>query len=331
MKKDIWRNLVKDAPQLELIKISCPICHSNEYKTVAEGVDFEYFTCSNMFRFVQCSECQVVFLNPRPRQEDSDIIYPRHYYSFPTARGSGRHNRIVQKAWDILEQVRVKLFWKLLGKEKRKVLDLGCGSGRLLKLVKKYGYSEWKLAGIDFGLPDDFNKPELEGVKLYKGFFENIEFEEAPFDLIVAQQVIEHAYDPPALLNKIHKNLKPGGYAILDTPDFNGIDRKLFSKGYWGGYQFPRHTVLFTPETLCRLGESAGFEVIQCTKLLSPVIWILTFHHFLVGHGVPEKWAKALHYQTLPVIIFTTLFEMISIISFKWNSNMRIILRKPFN
>lgn len=328
MSKSVWEKLTRGTPELFLVRTPCPGCKSGRNTVVARGIDFEYFSCSNIFSFVRCDDCGTAYLNPRPRRSEYDIIYPNNYYSFVEGDKSERHNTLVQRAWDVLEKRRLKLFWKLLGKSNKKILDMGCGTGRLLKLLKKYGHPEWQLAGVESGLPEDFNLDGIDDARIYNGFFEEAEFEEAPFDLIVAQQVIEHAFEPSLMLEKTYNNLVPGGYAIFDTPNFNGIDRKIFSKSCWGGYHFPRHLTLFTPQTFGKLAVASGFEIVSCTNLASPVFWVLSVHNFLISAGVPPRWAAWIHYQTLPLICISTFIELFNLIA-RGTSNMRIIIRKP--
>jgi len=322
-----WAELTKGAPEISLINQLCPFCKSKEHVLIAQGIDYEYFSCSNIFSFVKCKECSLVFLNPKPEFKDFNIIYPSNYYSHVEAKESKSYNSLVQKAWDTLEEQRIKMFYNYLGKGKRKILDIGCGPGRLLSLIKKYGYYEWELSGVEFGL-DDAILAELEGVNIYKGYFEEVDFKEAPFDLLVTQQVIEHAYDPIRMLKKCCGILKPGGYAIFDTPNYDSLDRMIFSRTYWGGYHIPRHMTLFTPKTFSSLAEVSGFEVISIKKMISPVFWVLTVRNLLLGSGVTKKWADKIYYQNLFLLCVSTFIEIINLYLLRKTSNMRIVLRK---
>lgn len=46
----------------------------------------------------------------------------------------------------------------------------------------------------------------------------NIPFDEASFDLLIANHVMEHVSNDAKALCEIHRVLKPGGFAILQTP-----------------------------------------------------------------------------------------------------------------
>lgn len=47
---------------------------------------------------------------------------------------------------------------------------------------------------------------------------ENITFDDNHFDLIIANHVLEHVVDDDKALSEITRTLKPGGFAILQTP-----------------------------------------------------------------------------------------------------------------
>ena len=98
-----------------------------------------------------------------------------------------------------------------------------------------------------------------------------------------------------------------GGHAVFDTPNYDSMDRVLFRKKLWGGYHFPRHLTLFTPETFVRLAEELGFEVVGVVKMLSPVFWIMTLHNLCVSRGLPRWLCSRLTYRFLPHL---TMFEV---------------------
>lgn len=55
--------------------------------------------------------------------------------------------------------------------------------------------------------------PEIERVDMLE-----MQFEEQSFDLVIANHVLEHVNDELKALSEIRRVLKPGGYAILQTP-----------------------------------------------------------------------------------------------------------------
>lgn len=55
--------------------------------------------------------------------------------------------------------------------------------------------------------------PDIERVDML-----DMQFEDRSFDVVIANHVLEHVNDDLKALGEIHRVLKPGGYAILQTP-----------------------------------------------------------------------------------------------------------------
>ena len=93
--------------------------------------------------------------------------------------------------------------------KKGKILDVGCGSGDTLALLKKLGWDVYGLE-IDKNAVKVARERGLVNVKL--GGYEKIaSFPNNYFDSIRLYHVIEHIPDPRACLKLIYKKLKPGG------------------------------------------------------------------------------------------------------------------------
>ena len=56
--------------------------------------------------------------------------------------------------------------------------------------------------------------------------------------------------DPVLTLARIRDWLAPGGLLALETPNLDSWDARLFCARWWGGYHFPRHWVLFDPQSI---------------------------------------------------------------------------------
>lgn len=90
---------------------------------------------------------------------------------------------------------------------------------------------------------------------------------DAQFDMIVAGEIIEHISDQAAFLSNISKLLKPGGTALISTPNPSGIMSAL---GYWlvgherGG---DGHVCWQAPKTIRSLAQGFGLfleKTIHC-------------------------------------------------------------------
>ena len=142
------------------------------------------------------------------------------------------------------------------------------------------------------------------------------------------RHVLEHFENPKHLLLTAKRLLRPGGILVIDTPNIDAWDAKLFSKRYWGGYHFPRHWVLFNKRKLVSLCKLNGLDLISCKYFFSPAFWILSFHHFLLDKGY-STMSKFFNVGGLLPAIFVTTLDIAQTILTGKTSNMRIVLINP--
>jgi SAM-dependent methyltransferase len=80
------------------------------------------------------------------------------------------------------------------------------------------------------------------------------------WDLIICSQVLEHLFEPMKAVSQIYRLLKPGGYAILDSPwdyPYHGLPDY---DDYWR----------ISDKAMAQMVKSAGFEIIVC-KINNPL------------------------------------------------------------
>lgn len=97
-----------------------------------------------------------------------------------------------------------------------KLLDLGCNDGVLTtRLAKKI--STQNIFGVDI-VDEQIKIARHNGVEVSKfNLNENFLYDSDFFDVIHANQVIEHITDSDSFLEQLHRVLKSGGYAIIST------------------------------------------------------------------------------------------------------------------
>ncbi len=315
--------MTKPAIKTFLIE-QCNNCGSEEFLQIADSNDFEYETCCNNFKHVQCQNCGLIFLYNRPDLSTLPIIYPKQYrpYQFKKVL-----NPTVSKIRDLVQKNKINTL-KKYAKDNSFIIDVGCGSGTLLNLIKKYGYKSWALGGVDIS-EDSIDLLHLNGIKGYLGRFESMHWTAPMPDIIIMNQVIEHLDDPYAVTQKAFELLKPGGHFIIETPSVDGLDAKWFKNRYWGGWHTPRHWTLYSEKTLSYLLKKIGFGIEEISYLLSPTFWLQSLHHYTKEELNSKRIAILFDNKFLPSVFFATIFDLTLKIIYKKTSNLRIVARKP--
>lgn len=302
-------------------RTNCIICKSNHCELLTTGYDYEYKSCSNIFRIVRCKTCRNIYLNPKPALSEFSKIYPDDYYSYDFLNKKFSLAKIGKR---LIEKGYVKLYGGLIGSSGA-ILDVGCGDGRLLALLNKAGCN-WELHGVDFNKKG--NKiAEEKGLNIHYGKFEDVKFQRESFDLVIMNEVLEHLYDPSESLTTVREILKFGGYLVIETPCINSWDYRIFKNSYWGGYHIPRHINIFSRETIKSILKNAGFRVVKEESLLSPPFWILSMHNLLLDKGYSKKVVGFFNFYNPLLLMMFTLIDLIQK-QFGHTSTMRIIARK---
>lgn len=114
----------------------------------------------------------------------------------------------------MLRQVGVKV------DEHTRILDLGCGAGRLVKAGRNKGLDFY---GCGMQLEDAFDPAdaELRRRGIIREITENpyrLPFDDGTFDVIISDQVLEHVMDYPSTLRETQRVLKPGGCFLHSFP-----------------------------------------------------------------------------------------------------------------
>jgi SAM-dependent methyltransferase len=170
------------------------------------------------------------------------------------------------------------------------ILDVGCGDGFHLRILRDFGPATWRLEGLE---PDAkaVAAARSAGLTVHRGTIQEVSLPEGRYDLLMLIATIEHVDNPVAVLQAARALLKPGGRLIVVTDNADTYDFALFGRRHWGGYHFPRHWQLFTRQTLSMVAERSGLEVVGITTAISPVNWVYSVHNALTDWGAPE-WLR---------------------------------------
>jgi len=139
------------------------------------------------------------------------------------------------------------------------VLDIGCASGGFLSALAG---PSWKLSGIEMSEAAATAARRRCGAEVFVGDILDAPFPPASFDAITCFNVLEHVYEPKAVLVKLAEWLKPGGIFYTLMPNIDSAGARIF-RSYWYALELPRHFCHFSPATLRRLAQSAGLREVS--------------------------------------------------------------------
>lgn len=108
----------------------------------------------------------------------------------------------------------------------RNILDFGAGTGTNLTIPLAQTFPATRFLGVDNDLASvEYANSINTTANLSFGLIEESD-RQAPYDMIIASEVIEHVDEPGDLLLYLRSLLAPGGRMILTMPNGYGPDRK---------------------------------------------------------------------------------------------------------
>lgn len=290
---------------LRLAPAVCCLCGVEDADPVGVGEDFEYRTSPDTFLAVRCRCCGLVYLNPRPADDEANRIYPDSYHAFEFKPGAfGFVYRVRRR----LEARRVLRWCRDLPTDAR-ILDVGCGDGFHLRLLKDFGKPGWALEGID---TDEraVRAAQAAGLTVHRGKVEELDLPHGRYHLVLMVMTVEHLSDPVGVLRAVRKLLVPGGKVVIVTDNVGSPDFSVFGGRHWGGYHFPRHTYLFNKATLGKLASVAGFEAERIRTAVSPVNWVYSVRNWLDDWGAPRWLVNRFSLKSATALAAGTLLDM---------------------
>jgi methionine biosynthesis protein MetW len=108
------------------------------------------------------------------------------------------------------------------------LLDVGCGDGQFtLKVAARIGTS--KVFGIDV-VKENVEQAKARGIACYQADLDEARFpfEDESFDAVCANQIIEHLSKTDAFVKEVYRVLRPGGYAVISTPNLAALQCLIF-------------------------------------------------------------------------------------------------------
>jgi len=228
--------------------VTCPLCGHQPRRF---ATDFQGLALA------RCGTCGLEFQSPRPVFEQlATAVYGASYHRADEATVDATRAGEFGRQLDTLE--------RLLPRDRRRLLDVGCGAGAFLRFAASRG---WHLEGTDV-LVTEWARDA--GVRLWEGHLPAIDFGASRFDVVRFNHVLEHTVNPLVELQCARRWLSPGGVLLVGVPNLAGLSTQLKSwqsrlrlkSKPWRHYAALHHFWFFAPQTLIRLVEAAGFHTV---------------------------------------------------------------------
>ncbi len=313
---------------LELERVACCVCGGRAGRPCLEGYDVEFRTCANRFHFLECAGCGHVYLSPRPRLDEMEVIYRNYLTSNPASA----YYPSPAVAWikdNLFDRPRLRPVLRRL-KPGSSVLDIGAGAGRLLLLLRRVSKVPVRLFANDFSFDKETEaRFARDEVAMLPGAIEFCETDER-FDAITGIHVIEHVLDPPAVFRWAFAHLNPGGVLYLETPDCKAVLRRLFGS-HWGHTHFPRHLNLFSKKHLAKLATDAGFVVERHRNTTSAPAWNMSIRNSLGMDALTKHRSvfEVFNYTNKFTLGFFTLVDLMLLLFRVPTSTQQLVAVKP--
>lgn len=210
--------------------MKCPVCESIKSRKVI-NLHCGNFDNSNLYekvRIRQCKDCGHVY-NELTDEEKSNLIkyYDNEYAKINLSNKKDNLDMYsqehYQKIYDMLE---------LDTKNKEiKILDVGGNTGGFLRFLKAKGFKN--IYGVDWSIEYlNIAKKEFEFFcKL--GSCEHLPYKDDVFDIIVADQVLEHTFNVKQAIEEFNRVLKKDGQIYVSVPDIQEYMNTNFFPFYW--------------------------------------------------------------------------------------------------
>jgi 2-polyprenyl-3-methyl-5-hydroxy-6-metoxy-1,4-benzoquinol methylase len=252
------------------------LAENNLSPRVAENVTRHHIPCNlcgsegrtpycpeNGKGLVQCTNCGLVYVSPRPDANELYALYGETYFRNDDNGTVGYHNYIadernIRKTFNR----RLNMLHRFIQPgQNRKLLDVGCAAGFFVDEAARRG---WSVEGLDVsGFAVEYVKNTYGHQAYNTSLLDADHLEPDTYSMVTMWDVIEHVPDPKANINRAADLLHSGGVFALITPDVGSLVARITGK-QWIGYKLSEeHVYYFSTQTLSRMLNEAGFDVID--------------------------------------------------------------------
>lgn len=225
-------------------RVPCNLCGSSGYDVVGRR-DRD----GQPLQTVLCRSCGLVWTNPRPTAAEIDRYYEAEYRPDYTGAAAPALRKLVRG---------------LLGARDRRdalvplltpgsvVLDVGCGAGELVYLLRRAGMDA---SGLEPGGEYALFARQVLGIPVQTATVDTAAVAPESLDAVTMYHSLEHVADPKGVLTQARRWLRMGGLLVVEVPN---VDSTVQAPSHRYHYA---HLYHFSAATLRGLGEAAGLGV----------------------------------------------------------------------
>ena len=219
--------------------IDCPVCGAAVFTPLFQKAGQ---------RFVRCTDCGLVLINPRPFLAELQSVYDESYSGAYIRKSDAKRRRARKRVALLTQRYAPAGRW----------LDVGCSAGFILEAASAAGF---EVFGVDVEAAGVAHARDVLGFRnVFCGELETLALPGGAFNVLTMYDVIEHVPDLNVVAAELKRLLAPGGLLHVRTPDV-GHWRRTRDLARWPEIKPSEHLYYFDKRTLPRLLAKHGLRL----------------------------------------------------------------------
>lgn len=262
---------------INVSSVQCPVCLGSS--RLRDHIFTIHPSDKQKVQLRECSACGHWWINPLVSQKILNQLYKDN-----SRYVVGKESLVLGKntpSHSIELSTRERVVLGSEASNTGKYLEVGIGKGKLYKKMKALG---WKCTGIDPGRSDD---PEI--YPSVEGLVDN-----ETFDVLVANDVLEHLEDPTKMLKKLASHAHDASRLYMCFPNVDSV-RARFQGAKWRMLRPFGHLHFFSEKSINHLCKESGWKITSMKKtdligLPKKKFPNLLFQAFVETFGLGDQW-----------------------------------------